>query len=54
MEKLPRIIFLGRSNFQYREGVVCKHIRAYRIVKALQKADRQAGTTGWKDKRCKL
>ncbi len=33
-------------DFQYREGNVCKHMRAYRIMKSLQKADRASNLDG--------
>ena len=33
-------------DFQYREGNVCKHMRAYRIMKSLQKADKNSNLDG--------
>jgi len=38
--------FCTCPDFQYREGNVCKHMRAYRIMKSLQKADRASNLDG--------
>jgi len=38
--------FCTCPDFQYREGNVCKHMRAYRIMKSLQKADRDSKLDG--------
>lgn len=34
--------FCTCPDFQYNDGNICKHIRAYRITKSLQKADRES------------
>jgi len=38
--------FCTCPDFQYREGNVCKHMRAYRIMKSLQKADKDSNLDG--------
>jgi len=38
--------FCTCPDFQYREGNVCKHMRAYRIMRSLQKADRDSNLDG--------
>ena len=38
--------FCTCPDFQYREGNVCKHMRAYRIMKSLQKADNNSNLDG--------